>query len=223
MDDLNGRTPSSAISRLRKHFSQDVTQSWGDSILIILCFVTGLVDGAVFNNWSCFVSMQTGMSILTYVVTKEDIDDGARKYNLHRARRIRTAYQRAMAMGQSLDVYRELHARRSRHPPRRSRIVSPSAEYCMRMLPRPIITLLDQRSTRTERLRPRKCGHDPARQFYRVATTSPTVFPGSWTGRHVEGSGVQRGADCCPNDELCGSHVRHAAVHCAAQGKLEEE
>lgn len=41
-------------------FSQEVTESWGDAVLIVGCFVTGLTDSAVFNVWSCFVSMQTG-------------------------------------------------------------------------------------------------------------------------------------------------------------------
>jgi hypothetical protein len=48
----------------RDFFSQEVTQSWGDAVLIVGCFVTGLLDSAVFNIWSCFVSMQTGMFMI---------------------------------------------------------------------------------------------------------------------------------------------------------------
>jgi hypothetical protein len=47
-------------SRIWRHFQQDLTESWGDAILIVTCIVTGLLDSAVFNVWSCFVSMQTG-------------------------------------------------------------------------------------------------------------------------------------------------------------------
>ena len=45
-----------------KHYlNEELTESWGDAILILSCFVTGLLDSAVFNVWSCFVSMQTGV------------------------------------------------------------------------------------------------------------------------------------------------------------------
>lgn len=39
---------------------EEVTAVWGDAVLIVGCFATGLLDSAVFNVWSCFVSMQTG-------------------------------------------------------------------------------------------------------------------------------------------------------------------
>ena len=48
------------LASIREHFQAEVTESWGDLILILSCFVTGLLDSAVFNVWSCFVSMQTG-------------------------------------------------------------------------------------------------------------------------------------------------------------------
>lgn len=40
--------------------AQDVHEDWADIILVILSFISGMVDSAVFNTWSCFVSMQTG-------------------------------------------------------------------------------------------------------------------------------------------------------------------
>lgn len=52
----------SRISRTQKFMAQDVHEDWADMILIILSFISGMVDSAVFNTWSCFVSMQTGMS-----------------------------------------------------------------------------------------------------------------------------------------------------------------
>lgn len=60
MDDLlNGKQSRSA--RYKEHLAQDVDKSWADLVLIVACFISGLVDSAVFNVWSCFVSMQTGM------------------------------------------------------------------------------------------------------------------------------------------------------------------
>jgi hypothetical protein len=52
----------SRLSTLKKHLSTDVDESWADLILLVTCFISGLVDSAVFNVWSCFVSMQTGQS-----------------------------------------------------------------------------------------------------------------------------------------------------------------
>jgi hypothetical protein len=58
-DSLNGK--QSRLARYKKHLAQDVDKSWADLVLIVACFISGLVDSAVFNVWSCFVSMQTGM------------------------------------------------------------------------------------------------------------------------------------------------------------------
>lgn len=43
-----------------EHMKEELSDSWTDAILLVCCFVTGLLDAAVFNEWSCFVSMQTG-------------------------------------------------------------------------------------------------------------------------------------------------------------------
>ena len=57
-DSLDGKESRSI--RWKKHFAQDVEKSWADLVLILACFTAGLIDSAVFNVWSCFVSMQTG-------------------------------------------------------------------------------------------------------------------------------------------------------------------
>jgi len=44
-------------------FAEEVSAGWGDAVLIVGCFATGLQDAAVFNIWSCFVSMQTGNTV----------------------------------------------------------------------------------------------------------------------------------------------------------------
>ena len=54
----NGKT--SRLSNWRRALAQDVDEAWSDIILLVTCFIAGLVDSAVFNVWSCFVSMQTG-------------------------------------------------------------------------------------------------------------------------------------------------------------------
>lgn len=46
--------------RWQRYLSQDVDEAWADTILLVLCLIAGIVDSAVFNVWSCFVSMQTG-------------------------------------------------------------------------------------------------------------------------------------------------------------------
>ena len=59
----NGKKPS-RLSTWRRYLAQDLDESWSDVILLVTCFISGLVDSAVFNTWSCFVSMQTGAASL---------------------------------------------------------------------------------------------------------------------------------------------------------------
>jgi hypothetical protein len=54
-------------SSWKAYLQEEVTAVWGDAVLIVGCFATGLLDSAVFNVWSCFVSMQTGESIHGYL------------------------------------------------------------------------------------------------------------------------------------------------------------
>jgi Protein of unknown function (DUF1275) len=46
--------------RMKQQMGSDIDLQRTHFILIILFFVTGLVDSAAYNIWSCFVSMQTG-------------------------------------------------------------------------------------------------------------------------------------------------------------------
>jgi hypothetical protein len=39
---------------------EEVTESWGDLVLLACVFTSGLLDAAIFNVWSCFIGMQTG-------------------------------------------------------------------------------------------------------------------------------------------------------------------
>ncbi|KIY00506.1 uncharacterized protein Z520_04191 [Fonsecaea multimorphosa CBS 102226] len=53
----------SRMARWRQYLAEDANKEWGDLVLIVACFISGLVDSAVFNVWSCFVSMQTGNTV----------------------------------------------------------------------------------------------------------------------------------------------------------------
>ncbi|KIX05727.1 uncharacterized protein Z518_03699 [Rhinocladiella mackenziei CBS 650.93] len=68
MDGINGiddslRKKKSRMASWKQYLSEEADESWGDLILIVACFISGLVDSAVFNVWSCFVSMQTGNTV----------------------------------------------------------------------------------------------------------------------------------------------------------------
>lgn len=61
MSEQERDAPSVSTSRgWKAYLQEEVTAGWGDAVLIVGCFATGLLDSAVFNVWSCFVSMQTG-------------------------------------------------------------------------------------------------------------------------------------------------------------------
>lgn len=47
--------------RLRLRMKADIDLQRTHLVLIGLFFITGLVDSAAYNIWSCFVSMQTGV------------------------------------------------------------------------------------------------------------------------------------------------------------------
>lgn len=48
------------FGRLKLRMQSEIEPKRSHLILICLFFVTGLVDSAAYNIWSCFVSMQTG-------------------------------------------------------------------------------------------------------------------------------------------------------------------
>jgi hypothetical protein len=52
-------------SRLSTYLKQDICRRHSDLILLACSFISGLCDSGAFNAWSCFVSMQTGMSLKT--------------------------------------------------------------------------------------------------------------------------------------------------------------
>jgi Protein of unknown function (DUF1275) len=47
--------------RLKARMVSDIESQKTHLVLIGLFFVTGMVDSAAYNIWSCFVSMQTGV------------------------------------------------------------------------------------------------------------------------------------------------------------------
>lgn len=60
-DSLEIHKKRNRLASWRRHLSEEADASWADLILIVACFISGLVDSAVFNVWNCFVSMQTGV------------------------------------------------------------------------------------------------------------------------------------------------------------------
>lgn len=61
--------PTGLGSRLSAHFSQevDVKKAWIP--LLLLCFVTGILDGTIYNAYGSFVSMQTGNTVFVALGT----------------------------------------------------------------------------------------------------------------------------------------------------------
>lgn len=58
---MDSESPSQRSWRV--YLTEELSKKHTDLILLFGCFATGLLDAAVFNVWSCFVSMQTGMSL----------------------------------------------------------------------------------------------------------------------------------------------------------------
>ena len=93
----------SRFANWRQYLAQDVDKSWADVILLVACFMSGLVDSAVFNVWSCFVSMQTGEfrepnpPLLARPPLTKCLN---RKHCVRRPGDVRTASQPALSMGQ---------------------------------------------------------------------------------------------------------------------------
>ncbi|KAF2716520.1 hypothetical protein K431DRAFT_278792 [Polychaeton citri CBS 116435] len=48
---------------IRNHLAADVNVKYADIVLIIMFFVSGLVDSGAYNAYECFVSMQTGNTV----------------------------------------------------------------------------------------------------------------------------------------------------------------
>lgn len=68
---VNQESRGSLLERLRFRSSLEIEPQWTHLVLIILFFITGLVDSAAYNIWSCFVSMQTGMYSTGFVAPKK--------------------------------------------------------------------------------------------------------------------------------------------------------
>ena len=51
------------MHRFRAHFNAEVNPSHTDLLLLICCFISGLVDSTIYDAFGTFVSMQTGNTI----------------------------------------------------------------------------------------------------------------------------------------------------------------
>jgi len=59
----NGLTSEGFVERSKRRLYADIETRGADFILVLLFFVSGLVDGSVYNSWGSFVSMQTGNTV----------------------------------------------------------------------------------------------------------------------------------------------------------------
>ncbi|ODM20830.1 hypothetical protein SI65_03883 [Aspergillus cristatus] len=48
---------------ISRYFLAEINTKWTDGLLIVCCFVSGLVDGLSFDAWGSFSSMQSGNSV----------------------------------------------------------------------------------------------------------------------------------------------------------------
>jgi len=49
-------------SRLKRHFSTEVSTNHADVLLLTCCLISGFVDSTIYNAYGTFVSMQTVIS-----------------------------------------------------------------------------------------------------------------------------------------------------------------
>jgi hypothetical protein len=54
------QSDTTAMRRLNRHFSTDVSRHWADAVLLFGYISTGLLDSSAVFIWGSFVSMQTG-------------------------------------------------------------------------------------------------------------------------------------------------------------------
>ena len=62
MHNMENEVPQKRLAKLKENLGADLSPQKTHLILILLFFVTGLVDSAAYNIFTCFVSMQTGTS-----------------------------------------------------------------------------------------------------------------------------------------------------------------
>lgn len=56
----SNETGASIVTRLRQHFTADISKSWADIALLGCYVITGLLDSSSVFIWGSLVSMQTG-------------------------------------------------------------------------------------------------------------------------------------------------------------------
>ncbi|KAH6642257.1 hypothetical protein C7974DRAFT_98228 [Boeremia exigua] len=60
---LGGVAKTSGPTRIRAHFTNDVSRNWADAVLLFGYIITGLLDSSAVFIWGSFVSMQTGNTV----------------------------------------------------------------------------------------------------------------------------------------------------------------
>lgn len=71
---LLGKTKSGSLgTRLHKHFTTNVSSTWGDVALLFCYVITGLLDSSSVATWGSFASMQTGKNITTNLLANANM------------------------------------------------------------------------------------------------------------------------------------------------------
>lgn len=55
--------------RFHKHMTENVSNAWGDVVLLGSYIITGLLDGCSVYRWGSFLSMQTGKLLEAFYKT----------------------------------------------------------------------------------------------------------------------------------------------------------
>ena len=129
-------TKHSSFSQL---WNQSINPVYADWIGLVLCFVTGLCDSSAYNAWTCFLAMQTGSFLPSFIPTSnKSLLKQRRKHDLPRPWRLLPALQQTLGLAKIPCLHRRLLPRRNHllqhHPYRRC----PSPWNPLRLLPHPV-------------------------------------------------------------------------------------
>ncbi|KAI9728085.1 MAG: hypothetical protein M1834_007801 [Cirrosporium novae-zelandiae] len=72
--------PPSYTQRFKDHMKGEVTRKGTDIVLIVCCFLSGLIDSVAFNGWGCFVSMQSGNTVFVGLGTSNHPDNASQRW-----------------------------------------------------------------------------------------------------------------------------------------------
>jgi hypothetical protein len=63
-DDLSDRPAKGRQQSYLQYLKTEISLEHADIPIVATCLVSGLCDSSAYNAWTCFVSMQTGMTLV---------------------------------------------------------------------------------------------------------------------------------------------------------------